>query len=72
VVAQEGRFLRVNDAATVIYRQKEGVDTCDLEHGDEQGGLVFAIAVTVAEDIRSSIGLEATDAPLNDEVAVFF
>jgi hypothetical protein len=40
------------------------MDAGDLKHGDEQGGLVFAVAVFVAEDVGCVIGLQAADAAL--------
>ena len=72
VVAHQGRVIGIDDAAAVVDGHVEGVDAGHLEHGDEQGGLVFAVAVTIAEDVGGMIGLPAADAALDDEVADVF
>jgi hypothetical protein len=72
VVAEERRVVRIDNAAAVVDRDVEGVNAGDLEHGDEQGGLVFAVAVLVAIDIGGVICLQAADAAHDDEVADVF
>ena len=62
VVAVERRIVGIDDAAAVVNRNVEGMDAGDLEHGDEQSGFIFAVAVAVAEDVGGVIGLEAADA----------
>src|SRR6266702_4988774 len=44
----------------------------DLQHGNEQGGLVFAVAVAVAKDVGGVVGLEAADTAHDDEVPNVF
>jgi hypothetical protein len=51
VVAKQRWGVGVDDAAAVVHGHVEGVNPGDLKHGDEQGGLVFAIAILVAEDV---------------------
>ena len=57
----EGGHVGIDDAAAVVDGDIEGMDSGYLEHGDEQGGLVFAVAVAVAEDVGGVIGLPAAD-----------
>ena len=51
VVAEEGWIIGIDDAAAVVHGHVVGMDAGHLEHGDEQGGLVFAVAVAIAEDV---------------------
>ena len=68
----EGRLAGIDDAAAVVDGHVVGLDAGDLEHGDEQRGLVFAVAVAVAKDVGGMIGLKSADAALDDEVANVF
>ncbi len=45
------------------------MDADGREHGGEQGRLVFAVAITIAEDVAGEVRLVATDAHLDDEIA---
>jgi imidazoleglycerol phosphate dehydratase HisB len=49
--------------------QVVGADADGLKHGDEQGGLVFAVTVAIAIDVAGIVRLPAADAPFDDEVA---
>ena len=48
------------------------MDAGDLEHGDEQSGFVFAVAIAVAEDVGGMIAPGAADSALDNEVANVF
>ncbi len=48
------------------------MDAYAREHGGEEGGLVLAVAVAIAEDVGGGMGLEAADSLLDDEVADVF
>ena len=55
VVTREEGAVGINDAAAVVDREVVGVDADSLEHGDEQGGFVFAVAVAIAEDVSGVV-----------------
>jgi hypothetical protein len=69
VVAVEGGIVGIDDAAAIVHGRIVGVNPGDLKHGDEQGCLVFAIAILVAEDVGGVIGLQTPNAAHDDEVA---
>ncbi len=72
VIAVERRIVRIDDAAAIIHRNVVCIDAGDVQHGDQQGGLVFAVAVAIAKDVGGVIGLQPADSALNDEVADVF
>jgi len=45
--------FRIDDAAAAVDVQVMGADADGLEHGDEQGGFVLAVAVAVAVDVAA-------------------
>jgi hypothetical protein len=56
----------------MIDHDEGAVDTDAGEHGREERGFVFAVAVAVAEDIAGEVGLIAADPHLDYEVADLF
>ena len=64
VIAIERWIVGIDDSAAIIYRHVVRIDSGNAEHGDEQSRLVFAITVTIAEDIRGVIGLVPANAAL--------
>lgn len=69
MIADEGGRAGGDDAALRIDHDPRGVDTDGPEHGTEEGGFVFAIAVAGAKDIRCGVGLVAADADLDGDIA---
>ena len=62
------REIRTDDAAIDLRDDVIGFDSDFVEHGTEQRGLVFAIAVLVLEDGGSRMGLESADADFDGDV----
>jgi len=52
---------RIDDAAAIVHKRINRVDADGLEHGNQERGLVFAVAVTVAEDVSCMVRLPAAD-----------
>ena len=61
--------VRIDEAAPGIDQNPGGVDADAFQHGAQQRGLVFAVAVAVAEDVIRGVGLIAADADLDADIA---
>ena len=72
VIADQRWSFGIDDAASAVHVEVVGVDADGLQHGDEQGGFVLAVAVAVAIDVSGVVGLPAADALLDDEIADVF
>ena len=62
VIADDGGRVGIDDAAAGVDHDESAVNADGGEHGGEQGGFVFAVAVTIAEDVAGVVGLVAADA----------
>ena len=69
VIADERWRGGIDDAAAVIDGNPGGADADRVEHGDHEGGFIFAVAVAGAEDVFGGVRLEAADADFDADVA---
>src|SRR5205823_926000 len=72
VVADNRGRVRVDDPATIINQNKRAVDAYGGEHCSEESGLIFAVAIAVAEDVAGVVGLMSPYADFNDKVPHLF
>ncbi len=69
MVADDGRGVGIDDAASMVHHHQSAVDADGGEHRGEQGRLILAVAIAVVEDVSGGVRLVAADAHLDDEVA---